>query len=92
MKRLIYFLGWIMLILMVSGASFWFYAEVIRGDEAWIAVEVTYLDKFYAYYYSPGAIDRIFDAGYNSCLADQEWNKKGKKDLEELRELRDHRR
>lgn len=63
-----------------------------RGGEAWIAVEVTYLDDFYSYYSSPKSLQRLFDAGYNSCLADQEWDKKGNKDLEELRELRDHHR
>lgn len=64
-----------MAILLLCGASFWFYADIIKGGEAWISVEVTYLDKFYSYYSSPKSLQRIFDAGYDQCESDKEEKK-----------------
>jgi len=88
MRKVIYFLGILMAALLFCGVSFWFFADIIKGGEAWIAVEITYLDDFYSYYSSPKSLQRLFDAGYNSCLADQAWNEKGKEDLNEIKGLK----
>lgn len=80
-KKGVYIFGWLSLAFVIVITSIWFYAEIIRGGEAWIAVEITYLDNFYFYYHRTGITGKIFDLGYDACLADQKWIEQGKKDL-----------